>query len=133
MLLAAKAIYLSSIMHFSYLHDGHCFSANGTSGTLYFVRQSYIVQTIILHPSTREFVEKLFVQRLIGFFRAHRQENVATDELVHHFAISGQAAEDNILLLELHHHVLHLPVHIPSLETECKTVRQRDTALVQQI
>jgi hypothetical protein len=120
LLAARQSIYIFKLYHaFLYVHDGHCFSANGTSGTLFCASKLHCVQTK-LHPSTREFVEKLFVQRLIGFFRAHRQENVAADELVHHFAIGRQAAEDNVLLLELHHHVLHLPVHIPSLQTKCK-------------
>lgn len=40
-----------------------------------------------LGPSARQFMEELFVESLVGFFRSHRQKDVAADELVHHFTI----------------------------------------------
>lgn len=68
-----------------------------------------------LRPAASQFVEELLVESLIGFFGAHRQENVATDELVHHFAVGRQTAENDTLLLKLDHHVLHFPVDVPRL------------------
>ena len=41
----------------------------------------------LLRPAASQFVEELFVESLIGFFGAHRQENVTADKFVHHFAI----------------------------------------------
>lgn len=61
-------------------------------------------------------MEHFFVQRLIVFFRAHRHEDVTADELVHDFAIAGEAGEDDVFTIQLDHHVLHLPVDIPCLK-----------------
>ena len=69
----------------------------------------------LLRPAASQFVEELFVESLIGFFGAHRQENVTADKFVHHFAIGWQTAKDDILFFKLDHHVLHLPVDIPRL------------------
>ena len=68
-----------------------------------------------LGPAAGQLVEELLVQRLVRLLRAHRQEDVAADELVHHFTIRREAAEHDVLLLELDHHVLHLPVDVPRL------------------
>lgn len=68
-----------------------------------------------LRPAARQFVEELFVESLVGFFGAHRQEDVATDEFVHHLAVGRQATENHVLLLKLDHHVFHFPVDVPRL------------------
>ena len=46
-----------------------------------------------LHPAPCEFVEQLFIQLLVTFFASHREENVAADEFMNNFAVSGQALE----------------------------------------
>lgn len=75
---------------------------------------------IDLRPAAGELVEELFVERLVRLFGSHRQKDVAADELVHHFAIGRQAVEDDVLLFELHHHVLHFPVDVPRLQLNKK-------------
>lgn len=72
------------------------------------------------YPAPRQLMEQLFVKALVGFFGAHREENVAPDELVDDFAVSRQAVEDDVALLVLDHHVFYLPVHVPRLN---KTLR----------
>lgn len=61
-------------------------------------------------------MEHFLVQRLIVFLGAHGHEDVTADELVHDLAVAGQAGEDDVLALELDHHVLHLPVDVPRLK-----------------
>jgi hypothetical protein len=68
-----------------------------------------------LRPAAGQFVEELFVQSLTRVLRPRRQENVPSDELVDHFAIRRRTTEHDVALLELDHHVLHLPVHVPRL------------------
>lgn len=43
-----------------------------------------------LVPAARKFMEELFVQGLVRFFRSHRHENISSDELVDDLAISRQ-------------------------------------------
>jgi hypothetical protein len=73
-----------------------------------------------LRPTASQFVEEFFVQSLVGFFGAHRQENVSADEFVNNFAIGRQATEDDVFLFKLHHHVLDFPVDVPGLLTKEK-------------
>lgn len=40
-----------------------------------------------------KFMEQFFIQCFVLVFRSRGQEDVATDELVHHFAVTAQAAE----------------------------------------
>ena len=77
-------------------------------------------------------MKHFLIELLIGILAPHGQENVTANELVHHFAISAQTAEDDILLIvELNHHVLGLPVDVPGLHgaespgLEMVTLRQR--------
>lgn len=60
-------------------------------------------------------MEQLLVQRLVHLFGAHRAEYVSADKLVDHLAVGRLAREYYVALLELHHHVLHLPVDVPRL------------------
>lgn len=61
-------------------------------------------------------MEQFLIQRLIRLLRAHRQENIASDELVDHLTVRRQAAEDYVALLKLDHHVFHFPVDVPRLK-----------------
>lgn len=68
-----------------------------------------------LNPSTGQFVEHLFVQRLIRLFRSHRQEYISSNEFVNDFTVCRLALKDNILFLELNHHMFYFPVYVPCL------------------
>lgn len=70
----------------------------------------------MLSPAPGQLVEKLLVQHLVGFLRASGQEDVATDKLVHYFAVGRQTPEHHVTLLELDHHQLGVPVYIPRLQ-----------------
>ena len=62
-------------------------------------------------------MKKLLVELLISVLGPHREEDVAADELVHDLAVGGEAVEDDIfVVVELDHHVLGLPIHIPRLQ-----------------
>lgn len=76
----------------------------------------FSLNKITSHPSASELVEQFLVQLLVGVLGPHGQEDVASDELVEDLAVGGQAREDDASLLELDHHVLYLPVYVPSLE-----------------
>lgn len=67
-------------------------------------------------PPAGQLVEQLLIQRLIRILRSHRHENVAANELVHHLAIRRLTREYYVLVLELDHHALDLPIHVPGLE-----------------
>lgn len=67
------------------------------------------------HPAAGQLVEQLLVQRLVVVLGARRHENVAADEFVHHLAVGRQAREHHVLVLQLDHHALDLPVDVPSL------------------
>ncbi len=68
------------------------------------------------HPPAGQLVEHVGVQLLVGVLGPHGEEDVAADELVDHLAVGGEAVEDDVaLVVELDHHVLRLPVHVPSL------------------
>ena len=59
-------------------------------------------------------MKHFLVELLIGVFTPHGQEDVTADELVHDFAVGGQTVEDDLfVVVELHHHVLRLPVDVP--------------------
>ena len=69
-------------------------------------------------------MEEIFIEHLAAVFTPHGEEDVATNELVHDLAVGGQAVEDDILVIvQLDHHVLGLPVHIPGLK-----LNQRETS-----
>ena len=71
----------------------------------------------LLDPSAGQLVEHLLVELLVRLLAPHREEDVAADELMHDLAVGGQAVEDDILVIvQLDHHVLGLPVHIPCLK-----------------
>ena len=77
----------------------------------------YTIRVILLLPTSRQFVEELLVELLIPVLGPHREEDVAANELMHDLAVGGQAVEDDILVIvQLDHHVLGLPVHIPGLK-----------------
>ena len=69
----------------------------------------------MLQPAAGQLVEHLLVQRLVLVAGSHREEDVAADELVHDLAVGREAAEDDVLLLEPHLHLLDLPVDAPRL------------------
>ncbi len=84
-----------------------------------FLAPSFLLSLLLSfsHPSSGELVEHLLVERLVRLLAPHREEDVPTNELVHHLAVRGQAVEnDVVLVVELDHHVLRLPVHIPGLK-----------------
>ena len=61
-------------------------------------------------------MEQIFIEHLAAVFTSHGEKNITPNELVNHFALSGHALEDDILLIpQLDHHVSSLPVDIPSL------------------
>lgn len=68
-----------------------------------------------LRPPSREFVERLLVQGLVGVLGAHREEYVPADEFMHHLAVGRLHGEYDVALLELHHHVFYFPVYVPCL------------------
>lgn len=62
-------------------------------------------------------MEHFLVQLLICVLAPHGEEDVSADELMHHLAVGRQAVEDDILVVvELNHHVLCLPVDVPGLK-----------------
>ena len=62
-------------------------------------------------------MKKLLVELLISVLGPHREEDVAADELVHHFALGGEGLENDIFSIsQLDHHVLRLPVYVPCLQ-----------------
>ena len=68
-------------------------------------------------------MEHLFVELLVGVLAPHGEEDVAADELVDDLAVGREAAEDDVLVplvVQLDHHVLRLPVHVPGLERKKK-------------
>ena len=63
-------------------------------------------------------MEEIFIEHLAAVFTPHGEEDVATNELMNHFTLSGHALKDDILLIpQLDHHVSSLPVDIPGLKT----------------
>lgn len=81
-----------------------------------------IYVSLRLIPSAGEFVEHFLVQRLVVLLGAHRHEDVTADELVHHFAVAGEAGKDDVLAFELDHHVLHFPVDVPGLKIKISLI-----------
>lgn len=77
-------------------------------------------QHAYLWPAAGQFVEELFVQRLVHLFGAHRQEYVASDEFVYYFAIGRLRSEYYVALFKLYHHVFHFPVDVPRLNGQKK-------------
>ena len=61
-------------------------------------------------------MEHLLVERLALVARAHREEHVAADELVHDFAVSSQTLEGELLARDRHLHLLDLPVDAPRVD-----------------
>ena len=71
------------------------------------------------HPPAGQLVEHLLVELLVGVLAPHGEEDVAPDELVDDLAVGREAAEDDVLVplvVQLDHHVLRLPVHVPGLK-----------------
>ena len=82
-----------------------------------YIAAMWVVVVVDLDPSSCKFMEHFFVEALICFFAPHAQEDVATDELVDDLAVGRETVEDDILVvIKLDHHVLCLPVDIPSLK-----------------
>ena len=81
-----------------------------------------VLASQLLDPSAGQLVEHLLVELLVCLLAPHREKDVATDELVHDLAVGGEAVEDDVfVVVKLDHHVLGLPIHIPSL----KIMKQR--------
>ena len=76
-------------------------------------------------PASGELVEELAVQALVGLSGSQLEEGVAADKLVHHLAVAGETREDDRLLLELNHHVTHLPVDVPGLQEGAALCQRR--------
>lgn len=79
-------------------------------------------------------MKHVFVQRLVGIFTPHREENVASNELVNNFAVSWEAIEnDSLVIVKLDHHMFCLPIDVPGLKDRimvASTILEEDVKLL---
>jgi hypothetical protein len=71
-----------------------------------------------LRPSARKFMEKFLIQRLTRLLWPEWEEDVPTNKLMNDFTVSWETAKTNVLIVELNHHHLHFPIHVPGLKWE---------------
>ena len=55
------------------------------------LHERQLLKSMLLLPSSSQFVKKFYVQSLVGIFTPHRQENISPNEFMDNFAVGRQA------------------------------------------
>jgi len=67
-------------------------------------------------------MKEFFVKYLTRVFGTKGKENVSANEFMDNFAVGRETTEANILIIQLNHHHLDFPVHVPCLQNSFQII-----------